>query len=335
MKSADINHRGGLKVQIKYGKPYKAGAVKLPPFARGKAQTALHLMLLPAIVLTLLFDYFPMPGIVIAFKDYDIFKGIWASPWASSHGFEHFIDFFASESCGRVICNTVTLAILKLAFCTFPPLFLAVLLNELKSSAYRRVVQTASYLPHFISWSIAYGIFYNLFNPSSGAVNILLVRLNVISHNINFLGDNVHYYPMIISTAIWKGIGWGSILYLGSICAIDVSLFETLAIDGGNRWHKFRYIIWPHVRSILALLLILDCGEIMSGGGSFDQVYAFSNTMNRNISDILDTYVLRAGFENGRYSYATAVGFFQSVINFALLFTANRITARISGESMF
>lgn len=322
-------------MQEKYSKPTTVKAVKLPPFARGKAQMALHLMLLPAILLTLLFNYFPMPGIIIGFKDYDIFKGVFASPWASNHGFEHFIDFFSSESCGRVIFNTVALAGLKLLFCTFPPLFLAVLLNEVRSSAYRRLIQTASYLPHFISWSIAYGIFYNLLNPSSGALNILLVRLNLISRNINFLGDNAYYYPMVISTSIWKGVGWGSILYLGSICSIDTALFETLAIDGGNRWHKFRYVIWPHVRSILALLLILDCGEIMSGGGSFEQVYAFSNTMNRNVSDILDTYVLRAGFENGRYSYATAVGFFQSVINFILLFTANTVTAKLSGESMF
>lgn len=308
---------------------------KRPPFARGKAQMALHLMLVPAIVLTLLFDYLPMPGIIIAFKDYDIFKGVFASPWASKHGFEHFIDFFSSESSGRVICNTITLAGLKLLFCTFPPLFLAVLLNEVRNSAYRRLIQTASYLPHFISWSIAYGIFYNLLNPSSGAINVLLVRLNLIPRNINFLGDSVYYYPMVISTSIWKGIGWGSILYLGSICSIETALFETLAIDGGNRWHKFRYIIWPHVRSVLALLLILDCGEIMSGGGSFDQVYAFSNMMNRTKSDILDTYVLRAGFENGRYSYATAVGFFQSVFNFVLLFVANKVTAKLSGESLF
>lgn len=322
-------------MQKKHNKSFKGKAVNLPPFARGKAQTALHLMLLPAIALTFVFDYLPMPGIIIAFKDYDIFKGIFASPWAGNQGFEHFIDFFSSESCGRVIFNTVMLAGLKLVFCTFPPLLLAVLLNEVGNPAYRRMIQTASYLPHFISWSIAYGIFYNLLNPSSGALNILLARLNLISHHINFLGDDVYYYPLIISTAIWKGVGWGSILYLGSICSIDTALFETLAIDGGNRWHKFRYIIWPHVRSILALLLILDCGEIMSAGGSFDQVYAFSNTMNRNISDILDTYVLRAGFENGRYSYATAVGFFQSVINFVLLFAANKVTAKLSGESMF
>lgn len=322
-------------MQELFGKSSKRESVKLPPFARGKAQLALHFMLVPAIVLTLLFHYLPMPGIIIAFKDYDIFKGVFASPWASNHGFEHFIDFFSSESSGRAICNTITLAGLKLLFCTFPPLFLAVLLNEVRNSAYRRLIQTASYLPHFISWSIAYGIFYNLLNPSSGALNILLVRLNLIPRNINFLGDCVYYYPMVISTSVWKGIGWGSILYLGSICSIDTTLFETLAIDGGNRVHKFRYIIWPHVRSVLALLFILDCGEIMSGGGSFDQVYAFSNTMNRTISDILDTYVLRAGFENGRYSYATAVGLFQSVFNFILLFTANKITAKLSGESMF
>ena len=142
----------------KFGKSRGAEAAALPPFASGKAQLTLHLMLLPAVLLTLLFDYLPMPGVLIAFKDYDLFKGICASPWASSNGLEHFIDFFSSESCGRVIGNTVTLAALKLLFCTFPPLLLAVLLNEVKSSAYRRIIQTSSYLPHFISWSIAYGM---------------------------------------------------------------------------------------------------------------------------------------------------------------------------------
>ena len=280
----------------------------------------------------IIFCYIPMGGIVIAFKDFKILRGIQGSKWVGLANYEYLLSL---PSFRRAVINTVVMGLQRLLFAFPLPVLFAILLNEVRNLKFKKLVQTTSYLPHFISWSIAYGIFYNLLNPSSGALNILLVRFNLIPRNINFLGDCVYYYPMVISTSVWKGIGWGSILYLGSICSIDTTLFETLAIDGGNRVHKFRYIIWPHVRSVLALLFILDCGEIMSGGGSFDQVYAFSNTMNRNISDILDTYVLRAGFENGRYSYATAVGFFQSVINFVLLFTANKVTAKLSGESMF
>ena len=154
-----------------------------------KSQMTLQLMVLPAIIIVVLMSYFPMYGIVIAFKNYNIFKGIEASPWAANGGFEHFIDFFSTESCWRVIGNTLYIAVLKLALCTWPPIVLAVLLNELRSPRYMKTVQTLSYLPHFIGWSIAYGIFYNLLNPSSGALNILLKNMGLISNNINFLAD--------------------------------------------------------------------------------------------------------------------------------------------------
>ena len=300
-----------------------------------KSQLTLQAMVLPALIVVILVSYFPMYGVTIAFKDYNIFKGIANSPWASNHGFEHFIDFFSTESCGRILFNTVYIAFLKLICLTWPPVVLAVLLNELKNAKVMKVSQTLSYLPHFVGWSIAYGIFYNLLNPSSGAINILLMKTGLIQKNINFLSEEWCYRPMIILTALWKNIGWNSIIYLGVICSIDQTLPEALAIDGGNRWHKFRYITWPHLKPTFAILFILECGKIMSGGEGFDQAYAFGNANNRQVADILDTYIMRTGFENGRYSYSTAVGLFKSIVNLILLLVSNKISKVMTNESLF
>ena len=300
-----------------------------------KSQLTLQAMVLPALIVVILISYFPMYGVSIAFKDYNIFKGIAASPIASNHGFEHFIDFFSTESCGRILFNTVYIAFLKLVTLTWPPVVLAVLLNELKNAKVMKLSQTLSYLPHFIGWSVAYGIFYNLLNPSSGAINVLLVDWGMIEKPINFLSEEGYYRPLIILTGLWKNIGWNSIIYLGVICSIDQGLYEALAIDGGNRWHKFRYITWPHLKPTFAILFILECGKIMSGGDGFDQAYAFGNANNRQVADILDTYIMRTGFENGRYSYSTAVGLFKSIVNLILLLLSNKISKVLTNESLF
>lgn len=300
-----------------------------------RSQITLQMMVIPAAIIVILISYLPMQGITIAFKNYNIFKGIANSPWARNNGFEHFIDFFSTESCWRVLGNTVYIAVLKLLLLTWPPVLLAVLLNELRSAKVMKAAQTLSYLPHFIGWSIAYGIFYNLLNPSNGAVNIILSNMGLINKNINFLSEDVYYRPLIILTGLWKGIGWSSIIYLGVICGIDQGLYEALSIDGGHRGHKFRYIIWPHLRPTFAILFILECGKIMSGGDGFDQAYAFGNASNRQVADILDTYIMRTGFENNRYSYATAVGLFKSIVNLILLLASNKVSKSMTNESLF
>lgn len=297
-----------------------------------RSQLTLQAMVLPAILIVICMSYFPMYGIQIAFKNYDLFVGINQSKWI---GLVHFKDFFSTESCWRVIGNTVYLAFLKLIFCMWPPILLAVLLNELRAPGFMKSVQTVSYLPHFIGWSIAYGIFYNLLNPSGGAINVALQKLGWIDGYINFLAEDKYFRPMIILTAIWKSIGWSSIIYLGVICNIDQGLYEALAIDGGRRWAKFKYITWPHLRPTFVILFILECGKVMSGGDGFDQVYAFGNALNRNASDILDTYIMRTGFDNARYSYATAVGLFKSVVNLALLLLSNKVSKMMTDESLF
>ncbi|MBQ7063405.1 MAG: sugar ABC transporter permease [Firmicutes bacterium] len=300
-----------------------------------KSQLALQLMALPAIVSVILFSYLPMYGVIIAFKNYNIFKGIMASPWARNNGFEHFIDFFKTPAALSVVLNTLKMAGLMLVFTTWPPMLLAILLNELRSSKFMKTVQTCSYLPHFISWAVCGGIFYSLLNPTSGAINLILTSIGVMDKSINFLSDPRFLVPIMVLLRIWKGIGWGSIIYLGVIVSIDQQLYEAVEIDGGQRFAKIRYVTIPHLVPTFVLLFILECGKIMSGGDTFNQVYVFSNVTNRGLIDILDTYILRTGFENGRYSYSTAVNLFKSVINVILLLTANWVSKKATETSLF
>lgn len=300
-----------------------------------KSQLSLQLMAFPALLATLLFSYFPMYGVIIAFKNYNIFKGIMASPWAASNGLEHFIDFFNTPAAMGVVLNTIKMAVLMLLFTTWPPMLLAILLNEVRGTAFLKTVQTCSYLPHFISWAVCGGIFYSLLNPTSGAVNILLTQLGVLDKSINFLSDSRFLVPIMVLLRVWKGIGWGSIIYLGVIVSIDQELYEAVEIDGGRRYAKIRYVTIPHLVPTFALLFILECGKIMSGGDTFNQVYVFSNMTNRQMIDVLDNYILRTGFENGRYSYSTAVNLFKSVINVMLLLSANWVSKKATETSLF
>lgn len=300
-----------------------------------RSQTTLQMMVLPAAIVVILFSYLPMYGVIIAFKNYDIFKGIMESPWARNNGLEHFIDFFSAPQAGSVIWNTIYMAFLKLAFCMFPPMILAILLNEVRNVGFMKSVQTMSYLPHFISWAVAGGIFYNLLNPSRGAINTLLMQWGVIDKGIEFISSEQYFRPLIVLTQIWKTIGWSSIIYLGVIVSIDQELYEAVEIDGGKRLAKIRYVTWPFLKPTFAILFIMECGKIMSGGDTFDQVYVFGNTQNRAVADILDTFILRVGLEQGRYSYATAANLFKSVINVILLITANKISGRLTEQSLF
>ena len=179
------------------------------------------------------------------------------------------------------------------------------------------------------------GSFYNLLNPTSGAVNFLLTQPGVLDKSINFLSDSRFLVPIMVLLRVWKGIGWGSIIYLGVIVSIDQELYEAVEIDGGRRYAKIRYVTIPHLIPTFALLFILECGKIMSGGDTFNQVYVFSNMTNRQLIDVLDNYILRTGFENGRYSYSTAVNLFKSVINVMLLLSANWVSKKATETSLF
>ena len=299
----------------------------------------LHLMILPSLLATIAFNYLPLYGIVIAFKDYDVFTGIWASPWASNNGFEHFIDFFNAPNFAVVLRNTLVISALKLGLLSLPPVALALMLNEVSRRGFKKTTQTVSYLPHFVSWVVVGGMISNFLRPTeSSPLNALLLWLGVVNENelVDLIVNNDFFWPLLVMSDFWKEIGFGSIIYLAVIASIDQEMYEACEIDGGGRWIKAIHITWPHLLGIFMILLILQCSQIMQGvGATFDQVYVLGNQFTRSVSDIFDTLILRVGLEHGRYSYAAAAGLFKSVINLALLITVNKLSWRLTGRGLF
>ena len=297
----------------------------------------LHLMILPSLLATIVFHYFPLYGIVIAFKRYDVFTGILASPWASNSGFEHFIDFFKAPNFGAVLRNTLVISALKLGLLSLPPVLLALALNEVFHRGFKRTAQTVSYLPHFISWVVVGGMMYNFLRPdSTSPLNSLLLSLGIFGEPVDLIADKTFFWPLLVLSDFWKEVGWGSIIYLAVISGIDQEMYEACEIDGGGRWTKTIHITWPHLVGTFMILLILRCAQIMQGtGDTFDQVYVLGNQFNRGVSDIFDTLILRVGLEHGRYSYATAAGLFKSVINLAILIIVNKFSKRLTGKGLF
>lgn len=300
------------------------------------AQKTLHLLILPALICYTLVAYFPMYGMIIAFKNYSIFKGIWGSPWAANHGFEHFIEFFNSPNFIPVVRNTLIIAVLKLGLLSITPVILAILFNEITSMKFKRIGQTISYLPHFISWVVVGGLMYSLLNPKNGPLNLLFVNIGLFNQPVDFISSEKTFWPVAVISELWKEIGYTSILYLAVITSIDVQLYEAIDIDGGGRWAKAIHITWPALKGTFVILFILGCGQIMSGAeSSFEQCYVLGNEANRSVSDILDTFILRVGLENARFSFASAVGLFKAVINLALLLASNKISKMLTEQSLF
>ncbi|WP_242985399.1 ABC transporter permease [Vallitalea okinawensis] len=294
-----------------------------------KVQRTLLLMVLPGVLWMIIFNYLPMYGIIIAFKEFKIYQSMFEAPWV---GFYHFIEFFKDEDFFLVMKNTLGMSFLKLLI-GFPlPIAFAVLLNELKLSRFKKNIQTISYLPHFLSWVVLGGIMIT-WTSEAGLVNEVLLGIGIIQKPIAFLGDPKYFWGIAIASDIWKEIGWNAIIYLAAIAAIDVSMYEAAVIDGANRFQKIKYITLPSIAPTIAMLFILAVSGVLNS--NFDQVFVLNNPLNSNASEVLDLYVYRTGIRAARYSYATAIGLFKSVVAFALLFTANKVTRRLTGNSLF
>jgi putative aldouronate transport system permease protein len=298
--------------------------------ARFFKQLDLQMMVLPGIIFILIFSYIPMYGVLMAFKDYSIFDGFVKSPWV---GLKHFRMFFESPEFNRVIRNTIVISFLKF-FIGFPaPIFLALMLNEVKHMAFKRVVQTVSYLPHFISWVIVAGFVMSMLSTDNGSVNILFEKLNLIEEPINFLSLPEYFWTILVSTGVWKEIGFASIVYLAAIAGIDPHLYEAAAMDGASKFKQMFLITLPSIMPVVIIFMILAVGNLLNAG--FEDILLLGiNPVLRNVSDVIDTYVFRVGIQNSRYAYATAVGLFKAVISVGLLTMANYI-ARRSGNSLW
>ncbi|WP_243767458.1 ABC transporter permease [Paenibacillus agricola] len=288
----------------------------------------LYILLIPCVVYFLVFNYFPMYGVIIAFKDFNFSKGILGSPWI---GLDNFRYMFGLSDFYTVFWNSLYLSMLRLIF-GFPfPILLAILLNEMRNRTYQRITQTIIYLPHFISWVVIGGILVNFLSPSWGIVNIFLKQIGY--EPIFFLADNNYFRPLVIISSIWKESGWESILYLAAMMGINTELYEAASIDGANRFQKMRYITMPGIKSTIVILLILRLGQIMGNG--FEQVFVLQNPLNLGVSEVFETYVYRVGLIGGRFSFGTTVGLFTSVIGLIFLLASNQIAKWLKEDGIW
>lgn len=293
-------------------------------------QWDLQLMVLPALFFILVFSYIPMYGVMMAFQDYNLFKGFGGSPWV---GVKHFEMFFAAPEFWTVIRNTLVISLLKLLIGFPAPILLALMLNEVRNRAFKKVVQTISYLPHFLSWVIVSGFVMSMLSTENGSVNMLLQQLNLIKDPINFLSLPEYFWTILVTTGVWKEIGFSSIVYLAAIAGIDPHMHEAASMDGAGKLRQMLFITLPSIMPVIIVFLILAIGNLLSAG--FEDILLLgSNPVLRDVGDVLDTYVYRIGIQNNRYSYATAAGLFKSLIGVFLLVGAN-YAARKSGNSLW
>lgn len=288
----------------------------------------LYVMLLPMVILYIVYKYIPMYGVVLAFKDHNLFAGIMGSPWV---GFDNFIQIFSSKGFYSVLRNTIVLSVLSLVIGFPGPIIVALFLNEIRKMWYKRTIQSIIYLPHFISWVIVASLFIPMLSPSTGIVNTVLGLFGI--EPIYFMGENGWWIVSYVLLGVWKGIGWGSIIYLASLSSINPQLYEASTIDGAGRWKQTLHITLPGIKPTIVVLLIMNIGKMMAIG--FDQPYLLGNPAVLEVSDVISTYVYRIGIISGQTSIATAVGLFQSVVSLILLLAANYLSAKLTDESLF
>lgn len=288
-----------------------------------------YVMMIPGLILVFIFSYMPMYGIILAFKNFNMRKGILGSPWMQPL-FGNFQTFFNSPYAYRLLRNTLVISITKVAWAKFAAVFLALILNECRVNWYKRIVQTVSYMPHFLSWVVIYGIAYLFCSESSGYINRILRAMG--KDSVSFLSSNATFRPLLYITHLWKGTGFSSIIYLAAMTSVDQTLYEAAQVDGAGRLRRIWHVTLPGIRSIFIMLTIISAGSIMSAG--FDQIYVFYNELVYETGDIIDTYVYRIGLEDMRFGLSTAVGLFKNALGLLLVVGTNRL-AQHWGESIW
>ncbi|CTJ20896.1 protein LplB [Streptococcus pneumoniae] len=286
----------------------------------------LYLMMIPATVLLILFTYGPMYGIIMAFQDFTVFKGYTGSPFV---GLKHFQRLFSDPLFYRLFKNTFMVGVLDFLFSFPAPLIFALILNEVRKVRFKSVVQSISYLPHFIPLVVMVGIIFELFG-SYGIINSLLSSLGM--EPISFFTKSEWFLPLYIGSGVWKTIGWGFIIYMGALTNIDSTLYEAADMDGANRWHKMWHVTLPSLRPTVVTLFILNAGGIMQVG--FEKVFLMSSPATYEVSDVLSTYVYRQGILNSDFSYSAAVGLFNNIVALLFVLLANKIAKKLGEEGI-
>lgn len=296
-------------------------------WTRMKQQKLLILMAIIPLIFLIIFKYVPMYGILISFKKYRASKGVWGSPWANPW-YRYFQQFFSNKNCLRILWNTLRIGVVTLLF-TFPaPIIYAILLNEMLGKGYKRVTQTISYIPHFISIVVICSML-NGFGSTAGMFNDIRALFGMERVDMNY-GDK-YFLLMYVGSAVWQNVGWGSIMYLSSITNVDTSLYDVANIDGANRWQKIKNIIWPSILPTTTVLLIMNVGTVLNE--DYTKILLMQNDSNRSKLDVIGTFVYQKGIVEGKFSYATAVNLFISIISFILVFGTNRIVRKTNPEN--
>ncbi|GIP41210.1 sugar ABC transporter permease [Paenibacillus sp. J31TS4] len=310
-------------------KPVKARHTRWRVFRRSlRKNWDLYLLITPVIAYFLIFEYFPMYGVQIAFKNFIAAKGIWGSQWT---GIDHFKRFFESYYFWRLIKNTLGISLYQLLI-GFPiPLLLALLINEVGNKHFKRIVQTVTYAPHFLSTVVMVGLIFMFLSPQYGIVNHIIVFFG--GKPISFLTEPGWFKTIYVFSGVWQGMGWSSIIYLAALAGIDPTLHEAARVDGANRLQRIWHVNLPGIMPTVVILLILNVGHIMGVG--FEKIYLMQNNLNIESSDVISTYVYTRGIVGAQYSFSAAVGLFNSVINFILLVLVNRFAKRVNETSLW
>ena len=311
------------------GKQKKYKPPKQPLGKRLIRYWPLYVMLIPCIIYYILICYVPMAGSVLAFKDYSFKKGIWGSPWV---GLEYFKTFFASYDAPRLIKNTLTIGVIKCVL-EFPfAIILALLLNEIRNLKFKKVTQTITYLPHFLSSVIIVTMLQRILAPNTGILNQAISAMGGDGSTF-FLMEENYFYQILFSMDLWRNIGWDSIMYLAAISSVDMALYEAAEMDGCGKLKKMWHITLPSIRGTICLLFIMGIGGILSSG--VDQVWLLRTPGNMTVADTLDVYVVRMGIQGGQFGYATAIGLVQGLVGLVLVLVCNKICKKMTEVSLW
>ncbi len=281
-----------------------------------KRNWSVFILLVPGIIYYIVFCYVPLYGVTIAFKDYSLTKGVIGSSWV---GFKYFKMAFASNDFWNAFANTFIISFLKLIFSFPAPILLALLLNEVTNMPFKKVVQTISYMPHFLSWVVLSGVIISFLSPSGGPVNLILRQLG--HEPIFFVADNKWFRPLLVVSSIWKEIGWSSIVYLAALNSVDVALYDAAKIDGAGKFKQILHVTLPSIRSAITVMFIFAVGAIVND--DFDQIYNLYNPAVYKTGEVISTYIYKIGMEGMQYSLATAIGLFKNIIALVLLVGTN------------
>ena len=324
MDSAPIEEGGNYMIQSK-----KAGtAYHKSPLKRICSSWRLYLCLLPAVVYLFLFNYMPMYGIIIGFKDYSVAYGIWGSRFV---GLKHFRNFVNSVQFPILVRNTFLLSLYMLIFGVPIPILLALMLNEVKSVAFKKCVQNATYIPHFISTVVLVSMVINFTSPKMGIINKAVELFG--GQAIDFMGKSSYFRKLYVISGIWQSTGWNSIIYIAALAGIDPQLHEAAKIDGATRLQRIRHINLPSIMPTIVILFIMSCGSLLSVG--YEKVFLMQNSLNIDVSEVISTYVYKVGLLGAKFSYTTAIGLFNTLVNFSLLLIVNFIARRVSDIGLF